>query len=1309
MRQYLILNVIILYLLFSLQTLANDNIRVARMFSDEELRNSTYTAFCMDSFGFMWIGTDNGLIRFDGNHYQVYRHMEGDPESISDNRILGLLRDKNNRMWIATANGLNLYDLAKDSFRRIEVPDFGMKGYIISFAVSGSGKLIFVVSGVGIYEVKEDNVNMTVRRLVVDDSLKDINCIMSHRNGCIYAGTGKGKVYELTNGNHWKKIAEMDSPVCDITQEQNGSLIINSFTGIFRYNFKSKELTRIQLGSDIKVNNLSASIDGRVYLATYGSGLWEICSDSDVAEYCDIYCPLIAMKNSRIGAVYGSSDCSLWIGCDFWGVVYLPAGGHSFLYRRVSDIIKDFEVPLTAMGVWKGYSVIGNCAGEIAIVSKEGKLLKRAKISDRNAISSIHITQNDKAILGVIDSGVWELDLKSGELKKIVDVLDTCLSIKVCEGNDGCIYIGVYAIGLLKYNPKTGERNYLSAVSDTKSELSPYITAIKALDDNLWIGSYGGLACYNTTTGHFEEIDQAPYMACGVFDIVPENKDIILLGSSNGLIRYDRASKEMKKYTTLEGLSDNDVRSITIDGNGGKWIGTTRGINYQAPGEDSFIAYSGGNGIVENTFETLAYSEDTDMIYAAGHMGLTSFSSALITVPKFSSGLKVSDLFLKGKRVNPVDSCGYPEVINLSHDENSIAFRISTLDFRDTSNLKYLWRFAGDEDWEELPDGCDIINLSSLSPGKYTLQFKAEEAGVESPISVISIHVAHPWYLTWFAKVVYIMILLLLFYLVYTVIRKRHQERLNNKKIEFLMDMSHDMRTPLTLILGPLEAMLKERLSSSLRERIRGVYRNAHRILNIVNQLLDLNRINKGIKGLECRMTKLPDFIAEIVEMFQPEARDKCIKLSFSYEDNWNDVWIDRTIIDRIIVNLISNALKYTPEDGKVDVSLRKTNYDQRESAEICVRDNGIGFSFDSHTDVSRRYNRLENGVLFADDGYGLGFDICRRYVKLHHGEIYAEKRNDVVSGSVFTVIIPIGKCNYSPHELIFEDKMSDGEEMIEISPERETDLRKIDKKNDTLIGCKMLIVEDDDTLRASLEQSFNNIYDVQTASDGQEGYKYAQALNPDVIITDVNMLDADGLKLLELLKSNTATRHIPVIILSSKYELSDRIAGLQHGAEAFIGKPFDMNELSSIVRNLIDGRKKFERKVLEEEVCVCSTIIPNVKGNDESLMERINKILEERIDEEDMNVDALAEAVGVSRTHLYRRMKERLGINPSDYIRKIRLQKACELLRNDDLDITQIAYALGFSSQSQFSTTFKRFMGYTPTDYRTKHKKDTD
>lgn len=327
----------------------------------------------------------------------------------------------------------------------------------------------------------------------------------------------------------------------------------------------------------------------------------------------------------------------------------------------------------------------------------------------------------------------------------------------------------------------------------------------------------------------------------------------------------------------------------------------------------------------------------------------------------------------------------------------------------------------------------------------------------------------------------------------------------------------------------------------------------------------------------------------------------------------------------------------------------------------------------------------------------------------LHHGEIHGENRKDGLKGSVFTVLIPADECKYATEELIDGDSEIIGKPNEVALAKEESEIAK--RHRNVYGGSKILVVEDDVSLRDSLCDYFNPYYNVSVASDGDEGYKLAQEMIPDVIITDVKMPRTDGIQLLRQLKFNATTKHIPVVILSSKNELTDRISGWQQGAEAYVGKPFDFDELRAIVFNLIDGRKKLEGKVSqagEKSDTPPHGSSPNVKGNDEALIEKVDKILDERIDEEEMNVDRLAEAVGVSRTHLYRRFKERLGMNPSDYIRAKRLQRACDLLRNDDLDVTQIAYILGFSSQSQFSTTFKRFMGYTPTEYRLKYAKET-
>lgn len=1307
--------IIVIMIMQALQAFAARDVHVARTFSGEELDNSTYTAFCMDSLGFMWIGTDNGLIRCDGNHFFTYRHDEGNKVSISDNRILGVVRDSGDRIWIATANGLNLYDVSNDSFKRIEVPDFGEKGYIISITADDSDKIYFVVAGVGIYElISNEKDNISIKKFGSDGEIESPNCIIAHENGCLYAGTKDGIIYEYGSEKVWIKVADLKHAIFDISQEKDGSLLINAFGGLNRFDPVSRKLTHIKMDSRSLINNLSSSIGGYTYIATYGAGVWRIGMNSDEAEFCDfIYSPFIDLKHSRIGAIYGATDGSLWIGCDFYGVLMVPSNGNTFLYRNFSKLIKDFDIPLSAMNVWKGKTVLGNSVGRVAVISEDGKVLRDSMVPGGNAITSIDVTDDDKALLGVMESGVWELDLLTGRFTKIIDIPEKYLSIEVCQAKDGKVYIGLYGGGLMKFDPKTGEKELISPDSEGKVLVSPYITTIKEYANKLWIGSYGGLACYDISAGKFENIDQTPYVSCVVSAIFPENDETMLIGTSNGLIRYNTKTKELEKFTTLDGLSDNDVKSITIDENGGLWIGTMRGITYRDPNNGRFVSYIGGNGIVERTFERMFYSKDTKTITSAGRLGLTSFYPDSISVPIFDAPLKISGIYMKGKRMSVSDPSGSPEVINLSHDENSIALRLSTMDFRDNGNMKYLWKFSGDKEWEILPDGTDIIYLSSLNPGSHKLEFKAEEAGIESPVSVVRINVSFPWYLTWQAKSIYGVLLIVMFVLVIIVLKKRQLEKKNQKKLQFFMDMSHDMRSPLTLILGPLESLLKQNLNSDVRKSIKGAYNNAHRILNTVNQLLDLKKIDFGKKSLECRKTNLPEFIREIVEMFQPQASDKGIALSFEAKGEWHEVWIDRSVLDRIMVNLISNAIKYTPNNGEIGVYLCKSFH---KKVGFCIKlsvvDNGVGLGVFSPTELFSRFFRTDIGTAYSDDGFGIGLDICRRYAALHHGLIFGKNRKDGFKGSVFTVLIPLEEKSYSFEELVREEidtNMSGFSSKISDSIE---DSDNTKNKRNLYSSSKVLIVEDDEELRLSLFNYLKDFYKVFVASDGGEGFKLAQDLRPDIVITDVKMSPEDGLKLLHQLKSNIKTQHIPVVIMSAKNELNDRLEGWQRGAEAYISKPFDFNELKSIIYNLIDGRRKLEGKFSidsENSVSKSSLLKSSLKGNDETLIERVNKILDAKLDEEDMNVDRLAEELGVSRTHLYRRMKERLGMNPSDYIRNKRLQRACEMLKNDDLDITQIAYALGFSSQSQFSTTFKRFMGFTPTEYRMKHSNETE
>lgn len=891
-----------------------------------------------------------------------------------------------------------------------------------------------------------------------------------------------------------------------------------------------------------------------------------------------------------------------------------------------------------------------------------------------------------------------------------------------CQGNDGCLYVGVYGMGLLRYDPSSGEKTWVSRDSGGKDLIPPFFTTIIPQGDFLWIGLYGGFGCYDTSTGKFMEIDQSPFIAGATYAVAPENERCILVGTSNGLIRYDPESGKTIRLTTNDGLADNDVRSIIIDKTGSFWIGTMHGLTRIDKEFQDITAYSGGHGIEETTFERMVYSEEANRIFATGRLGITAFSPDSLSPIAFKSPLRISSIYLKGMELNQSSTINgrrviegnaiSPEVLNLPFNENSIVLSLSTMDFRDTSNMNWLWRMDEEEEWKELPKGTDMVHLPSLRPGSYRLEFKAKEAGIESPVSSVMIRVAQPWYFTWPAKMMYFLVLLALLVMTAVIVRKRHVERINEKKMQFFIDMSHDIRSPLTLIINPLESLLKEPLESDIHNKIRIVYRSAHRILNLVNQLLDLKRIDYGKKALECRPTLLPDFIGEIVEMFRPQALEKGLVLEFDKGHEVSEVWIDRAVVDRILVNLISNAIKYTPEKGKIEISLRsRTDRKIGNCAEIIIKDTGIGFGRSPMEDLFSPFHRLENGKSFSDEGYGLGLDICRRYATLHHGVVKGENRKDGIGGSIFTVLIPTEKKRYGSEELVEGEGLSeyDGDKIdMSTVPVQvfSNESEGGQHKKGLYAECRVLVVEDDRELRENLCAYLNGFYKVLSACDGSEGYRLAQEYKPDVLITDILMPNIDGLQLVRKLKSNSDTMHIPVVILSSKRDVADRLVGWRIGAEAYLGKPFDFNELRVIVRNLIEGRTILKGKyaVTSGNDNIITPLASELKGKDASLMERISKILNEKIDEEDMNVDRLAHEVGLSRSQLYRRLKEQFGVNPSDMIRNIRLKRACELLKTANLDITQIAYKLGFSSQSQFSTTFKRFMGYTPSEYRLKH-----
>ncbi|MDE5997751.1 MAG: response regulator [Muribaculaceae bacterium] len=1318
MNRFIISIAIFLLSLLSCLSSYSAGTRAGRLFDAPIIVAAEYTGFCQDKDGFLWIASNKGLIRFDGNSYDLYRHDDAESGSISDSRILNVMCDSKGRVWVATANGLNLYLPESDSFMVIPLPSKDLNGYIIGLAEQKDGTVTFVVSGVGLYVV-DDSSGDPVAVMYPGGSIeKEYNSIACCRNGKIYLGSHQGNVYCMAPNGQITTLKVTDgSYIRTLALEDDDNILVSTLNDVYRIDNKTGAFSKLTVDGKLSITTLSNSVGGRVYVSTSGEGLWEVAVKSSSVRKCeDLYCAFLNLDNARIGAAYTAPGGDLWLGCNYKGIVMMPGRHIPFLYRKYSDSCPDFGGGVGALTEWNGHSLVALDKGRVVMFGSGGKVLMSSSIPGADNITDIQLVGDDKALVSVADDGIWEMSLPSGAVRKIIDIPGKYPSIMTCPGNDGELFIGVNGAGLLRYDMNTGEKHWIPYDPDGNQLTNPYITSLnRTPDGKVWIGLYSGIACYDLKAGKLLELDQEPFLKGATFDIVPCMTDnSVWVGTSHGLIHLDPEKGVLKKYTTADGLSDNDIRTISRDHNGGKWIGTMRGLSYLTPDNSKILSYYGGNGLVETTFHQIKYSPSRKGIYLGSDLGITAFMPDSVPAPGFDHEVKLSAIFLNGQRLLPNMKSGCkvmisgnpmsPDVLNLPYKDNALTLRLSTMDFRDASNVRYKWRLHKNDDWIETAPGDNMLYLPHLDPGKYQLEICAVENNVVSPSTVIDIRVSLPWYWSGIAKLIYMVILLAFLVLGFVLLKKRREEKINEDKIKFFTDVSHDIRTPMTLVMSPLESLMKEDVDAGIRSKLQVMHRNAQRVMNLVNQLLDIQKLEKSKMRLSCRKTNIGLFVGEIVELFKPEASKKHLTLEFKDRSNLSAVWMDRDNFDKIIVNLISNAIKYTPDEGEIEVTLSEVDDPSLgHSMKLEVSDTGIGIDEKTRSRLFEPFYRIREDHAPATMGFGIGLDLCRRLVELHHGAISGGNRSDGVKGSVFTVIIPLDESRYAESELVAkdEDDCESGRHliMVESSPSQ----RQSSRPKPLTAGGKVLVVDDDAELRGYLSSVLAKYYKVKEASDGNEALKIVADWSPDIVVSDVVMPGMDGLTLLKRIKSNSDTNHIPVVLLSSKTALSDRMAGWDKGADGYLGKPFNTDELEALVDTLIENRLRLKGKFSGAQDTEGKIDAPEMKGNDEVLMDRIMKEINAHIDDPEFNVEKLSIEVGVSRAHLHRKMKDLIGMTPSDYIRNIRLKRACELLRRPDIEVTQVAYKIGFTSQPHFSSHFKRYTGFSPSEYRSK------
>ena len=851
----------------------------------------------------------------------------------------------------------------------------------------------------------------------------------------------------------------------------------------------------------------------------------------------------------------------------------------------------------------------------------------------------------------------------------------------------GNIYFTSQGNGLYVWNRKSGKMTQylMDDKRPHKTICNNWISEIR-LDSRgwLWCATANGVSCMDTKTRYFDIILSRPLLEGKTCYSTLELSDgKIAIATEMGLYLYDRKKQQTTPWPHSESISGLRIYSLKKDVKGNLWMSTAQGIWCYDSKAKSFFSFEKGNGLLTKEYLAGVVGTTSDGVICYGNSeGLTYFRPSQVKdYNEKTSAIYLSGVLLDGKMAPFIG-----DNLSVPSDFKSIVLSFSQLDYQSVGNIVFQYRINGGK-WISNAAGDNSFNFTGLSYGHYRIEVRTYCNGKYSTYKkVINLDVLTPWFLTVWAKLIYLFLILGLTAAAIIVYLRKKKRDMEEAKMQFLINATHDIRSPLTLIMEPLKK-LKERLGNAeeYQADIDTIDRNAQRLLTLVNQILDKRRLDKHQMNLSCRETNLVEFSQGLVSLFTYNANLRGINIRLEMPETPVNAWIDRNKLDKAIANLLSNAFKYTPNGGEIIFRIEK----QDKKVLLYVIDSGKGLG--KNDDAKTLFERFYQGKNSADmhlGGSGIGLNLCRSIVRLHGGDVTARNREDGKSGACFIIELPLGKEHLKDSQ-INSDYVVNGKKQQRGAASR---------------NSKILLVDDDIEICRYIKTELSDWYRFVICNNGKEALKQLLSGDFDLVVSDVVMPEMDGITLLRNIKGNANISHVPVIMLTSKSEISDRLEGIKLGADAYLAKPFSLEELHLTIDNLIDNVRRLKGKfsgALKQDDKVEKV---EVKGYDEELMERIMKVVNENLSDSDFNVEKMCDEVGVSRTQLHRKLKEMTGVPTSEFLRNIRLNEAARLIREHKINITQVSYMVGFANNSHFSTAFKKYFGMSPTEYAAKY-----
>lgn len=1313
------------------------------------LSNNSVNTICKDRDGFMWFGTTTGLNRYDGYTFKIYQHAENDPGSLPDNYITDIVEMPDGRFWVNTGRGYVLFDKEQDCF----ITD--VTGFMKNLESGGVPEQVFVdregntclsVAGEGCYRYKEGGKRLFfsyVEHSLPEHGVTQIaecsdGLLLIYNTGLLVCLDRATLAIKWKSDEIKKYIPAGKTIEFSLFVDRDNCIWAYSLMGIWAYDCGTKswrtDLTAIWSSRpDVIIHAVAQDIEGRIWVGKDYDGIDVLEKETGKVT------SLVAhddngrsLPHNTIYDLYADRDGIMWVGTYKKGVSYYSESIFKFNMYEWGDITCIEQADENRL--WLGTNDHGILLWNRS-TGKAEPFWRDAEGQLPNPVVSMLKSKDGKLWVGTFNGGLYCMD--GSRVRSYKEGVGNTLASNnvwaLVEDDKGRIWIASLGGGLQCLEPVSG--TFETYTSSNSALLENNVTSLCWVDNNtLFFGTANqGVGMMDMRTREIKKIQgqsgNVKLSNDAVNHVYKDSRGLVWIATREGLNVYDTRRHVFLDLSSVAEAKGNFIAAITEDQERNMWVSTSRKVirvTVASDGKGSYLfdsrAYNSEDGLQNCDFNQRSIKTLHNGIIAIGGLyGVNVFAPDHIRYNKMLpnvmfTGLSLFDEAVKvgqsyGGRVLIEKELNDVENVEFDYKQNIFSVSFASDNYNLPEKTQYMYKLEGfNNDWLTLPLGVHNVTFTNLAPGKYVLRVKAinSDGYVGIKEATLGIVVNPPFWMSWWAYLLYAVGLVIVLFLARYRMLKREREKfhlqqienevakneeINNMKFRFFTNVSHELRTPLTLIISPLEGMLKETTDELQSTRLQLMYRNAQRLLHLVNQLLDFRKGEMSTHQLSLSEGDIISYVHSVCNSFLLMADKKHIQFSFFSGIDTFSMAFDADKVGKIVMNLLSNAFKFTPEGGRVTVMIEHVA-GTPDILEIKIADTGIGISDVDKEHIFERFYQAGHKGVEETTGNGIGLSLVRDFVTLHEGEV--KVFDNIGMGSVFVIQFPV-KHVETQVQLPEETGMPVGDE--EDKEMKEEAREEMERKNFPLL----LIVDDNEDFRIFMRYSLELQYRVKLAVNGKEAWEMMQEELPDLVISDVMMPQMDGNELCRLIKQDKRTAHIPVILLTARQNTEAKLEGLQTGADDYVTKPFNMTILVLRIRKLIE-LSRYHRVTQGMIDPAPSEIV--ITSLDEKLIEKAIKYVEDNMSRTELSVEELSRELGMSRVHLYKKLLQITGKTPIEFIRVIRLKRAAQLLRESQLHVSEVAFEVGFNNPKYFSRYFKDEFGVLPSVYQEKEGK---